>query len=193
MDDIGLVIMVVVMAITVYYIITDNTNKSNDTPKTSSSNNSQGSGGDLQDVSEEYADMSVDVGEKIKRAEEAKNNSRSVERRHNVQEDVTAVGATVMKQGDDYNPTHQPPLPVMKQVTTTTTTTTTYSSDDLSSDVTDADRDAMMNSLVRSSKEQLPEIEEEGIKIRCRYCDAEVEVPKGGCVQCPSCGGLVEA
>lgn len=164
----SLILLVILGAITVYYIVTDETSKI------------------AQPKKKEEDPKPVDNGE-VDSVEEVKNEveqkPKNIERKQSTSN--KDVNPNIMEQTDDYRPTHSAPLPKIKSVTTTT---------EYYIENENKNQSTTNNTPTEEPDEELnlSSFESDDIEVQCQWCDNIIKMKKGSTVVCPRCSGTVE-
>ena len=192
MNDLSTIMIIVILGLCVFYIATDGirksltgsdavdeikqtpTNENNDTQQTPTKKKIDytNSPGRKQQITEEKPAEETPIVDFVEPE------FKSIARQDPTKNEYVDTGETVLKQGNDYNPTNQIAAPTIKR--TTTTTVTEY-----------VNEDKTETNTAKPDTEQSTNTDDE-VSVVCMYCGKALTIKKGTSVTCPSCGGSVE-
>lgn len=158
----SLLLLVIIGAITVYYIVTDDTSKIA-RPDRKVEETNVVDNGKVEDVKEELKP------EPKQQTIERKQSSKNKEENTNI-----------MEQTDDYRPTNNTSLPKIKSVTTTTEY---YIEEESKNNVEPKEE--------HDEELKLESFNSDEIEVQCQWCDNIIKMKKGTTVVCPRCSGTV--
>lgn len=87
-------------------------------------------------------------------------------------------GTVTLKQGEDYNPSSN-----QRVQSVVSTDTCTVNKPEEAEEIKSSSKDAVEDECIQQHVGTQ--------KLACPYCDLQVDVPEGGSVVCPRCGGTV--
>ena len=191
MNDLVELMVYVIIGLCIFYIVTDGIRKSSTGSDAETQNPTNNTNNETQqNPTKKKIDYTNGPGRKNKveesvaeevpvSLEELEPQAKSVARNDPTKNNYQESGDTVLKQGNEYEPTNQVATPIIKQATTTIT-------ESVNKDTTDIGNNAENNANTESQSSS------DDVPVVCMYCGKSLTIKRGTTVTCPSCGGTVE-